>query len=265
VESLTVYAGPGEQFEHLGGLPYGAFVYPLARTGDGIWLQIEYAGFEGWIPRRWVDMAYDVVFLPVPPGYITPVLGSDNLTLTPSAGTPVPDTPPTDEPTASPLPLLPSEPEAAEASAAIPPASATPLPEPVVEEATPQAPGSAPGLGLGRVILIAAGIVGLALSARYLFSARASAIYQGGEFVIARCPVCGEGHLSLEDMGRSRRVVRCDNCRSVLRQLRSGLWRYAVDPLPDREFADRYNGEALGEDQLKDIAAQRARERAAKE
>ena len=96
------------------------------------------------------------------------------------------------------------------------------------------------------------------MSARYLFKARASKRYTRKGFVIERCPACREGTLTLEGTGGSHWVVRCDNCRSVLRQTRDGLWRYAADPLPDKEFADKYNGQVLSEAELVELARKRA-------
>jgi ribosomal protein S27E len=116
-----------------------------------------------------------------------------------------------------------------------------------------------PAFSLGRVALILAGVLGVGASVWYLMAGRTSARYRRGEFVVSSCPACREGNLTLENIGRSRRVVRCDNCRSVLRQVRGDEWRYAVDPLPDKDFAERYNEQVLSEDELVEISMGRAR------
>jgi hypothetical protein len=79
-------------------------------------------------------------------------------------------------------------------------------------------------------------------------------------FVLKVCPVCEEGELYLEERGyrllgipRVRRVVRCDTCRSVLRQVGPQRWRYAVDNLENSELYDEFNNQVLTEDELIDI------------
>lgn len=80
--------------------------------------------------------------------------------------------------------------------------------------------------------------------------------YSAG-FVIHTCPVCGQGHLEVEErpyrsvgIPRVRRTVRCDTCRSVLREVGRKRWRYAVDPLANPTLYEAYNGKTLGEDDL---------------
>jgi hypothetical protein len=67
-------------------------------------------------------------------------------------------------------------------------------------------------------------------------------------FPIDTCPACQEGRLHLEEfVQRSmgipsvRRSVRCDMCRSVMREVRPGKWRYTVDPYVNPEMASRYD------------------------
>jgi hypothetical protein len=77
---------------------------------------------------------------------------------------------------------------------------------------------------------------------------------------VSTCPACREGNLTLENLGRSRRVVRCDNCRSVLRQVRGDEWRYAVDPLPDKDFAASNNEKVLSVDEFAELSQERVRQ-----
>jgi hypothetical protein len=89
--------------------------------------------------------------------------------------------------------------------------------------------------------------------------------YMGG-FVVKRCPVCGRGDLVVETrpawflgIQRARHLVRCTECRSVLRQTRPDHWRYAVDPLENPELYRRFNGQEIDEQTLVDLSAQTGR------
>jgi hypothetical protein len=83
-------------------------------------------------------------------------------------------------------------------------------------------------------------------------------------FVVNQCPVCGRGHLSVETrverflgIPRPRRIVRCDNCRSVLRETGARRWRYAVDPLDNPDLYRRWNGQEIDEAALIDLLQKR--------
>jgi hypothetical protein len=72
--------------------------------------------------------------------------------------------------------------------------------------------------------------------------------------MIEKCPVCG-GKLYVEEerarrFGRARRAVRCDSCRSILRQRDNNRWHYAVDPAANAAFHAQYNGQTFTEDAL---------------
>jgi hypothetical protein len=69
------------------------------------------------------------------------------------------------------------------------------------------------------------------------------------------CPACRTGRLHLDEhvsrvfgVPRVYRTVRCDGCRSVLRETQPGLWRYAVDPVADEAFATEHNGKLLDDE-----------------
>jgi hypothetical protein len=77
-------------------------------------------------------------------------------------------------------------------------------------------------------------------------------------FVVEHCPVCKEGHLEVETrqvrvfgIPRPRTTVRCDNCRSVLREVRNGRWRYAVDRAANPALYTQLNGRVVSEDTLR--------------
>lgn len=80
-------------------------------------------------------------------------------------------------------------------------------------------------------------------------------------FIMTRCPVCGEGHLNIEErpyrslgIPRVRRTVRCDSCRSVLREVGRRRWRYAVDPNANTEMYQQLNGRQMSEAELLNLA-----------
>lgn len=80
-------------------------------------------------------------------------------------------------------------------------------------------------------------------------------------FIIERCPVCEVGYLDVEErpyrvlgIPRVRRTVRCDNCRSVLREVGRRRWRYAVDAYANPEMYDELNNTIVTENELIDLA-----------
>ncbi len=80
-------------------------------------------------------------------------------------------------------------------------------------------------------------------------------------FIIEKCPVCRVGNLEVETrtvrilgIPRPRRTIRCDNCRSLLRETGAKRWRYAVDKLANIAMYDRYNGLEVDERVLQKLA-----------
>ena len=53
-----------------------------------------------------------------------------------------------------------------------------------------------------------------------------------------------------------RRLVRCDNCRSVLREVRSGVWRYTIDPFVNEKLAEEHNSQLFSDADLLVFAEQ---------
>ncbi len=113
-------------------------------------------------------------------------------------------------------------------------------------------------------LLLAGGIIATLAVGVYMLSYATSVAalerYADG-FVIQHCPVCYDGELSLEEriyrlMGipRVRRTVRCDNCRSVLREVGKQRWRYAVDPTANDDLYHALNNRTVREGQLLAIA-----------
>lgn len=103
----------------------------------------------------------------------------------------------------------------------------------------------------GVAVIAVLGYIGL-----YLRGVAAVDRYASG-FVIDQCPVCRRGSLQVETrqvrrfgIPSPRRTIRCDTCRSVLRETGSRRWRYAVDPAENPALYQRYNGQELDEDSL---------------
>lgn len=117
------------------------------------------------------------------------------------------------------------------------------------EPPTPAAPvsGNGPAILIGIVALAGIIIYGVL----YWRGAVAADRYKNG-FIIHSCPVCGRGELEVETrvgriagIPRPMHTVRCDSCRSLLREVRPGRWRYAVDPMENVDLAARYNGKII--------------------
>ncbi len=124
---------------------------------------------------------------------------------------------------------------------------------------TPDTGGRFPVEALVGVLMLAAI---LAYAALYLRGAAATERYAAG-FVVDECPVCRRGHLLVEarqervlGIPRARRIVRCTECRSVLRETGYRRWRYAVDPLENAAVYQRYNGQEIDEEALIALAQQ---------
>ena len=93
--------------------------------------------------------------------------------------------------------------------------------------------------------------------------------YEAG-FVVDTCPVCKQGHLTVETrqgrvLGnpRPRTTVRCDNCRSVLREVGSHRWRYAIDRPANPTLYTQLNGKVVDDATLEALNHQAPSPRAA--
>ena len=135
--------------------------------------------------------------------------------------------------------------------------SATNTAVPINVTSSPAATREDDGLGLPVVLLVLLAAVGLgAYVILYALNSAALDRYSTG-FVIHHCPVCGEGYLEIEErfyrsagIPRARRTVRCDNCRSVLREVGRKRWRYAVDPNANPALYDELNSRIMSEAEL---------------
>jgi uncharacterized protein YraI len=103
----------------------------------------------------------------------------------------------------------------------------------------------------GSALLLVLGYVGL-----YWRGLAAADRYAKG-FVVPHCPICGAGELLVETrpgrllgIPRTRHIVRCSNCRSVLRETDNRRWRYAVDRIENPQLYDRLNGREISEEEL---------------
>lgn len=79
-------------------------------------------------------------------------------------------------------------------------------------------------------------------------------------FVVERCPVCKTGNLHVEERNapilgipRSKRMVKCDHCRSVLREVGRENWRYAVDRIENPRMYEKLNGRRITDDQIENL------------
>lgn len=120
------------------------------------------------------------------------------------------------------------------------------------------------GAGLPPEALVGGGLLALVLGYIGLYwrgLAAADRYAQG--FVIDTCPTCKRGRLTIETrqdrflgIPRSRSLVRCDNCKSVLRETGSRRWRYAVDRTANPALYQRWNGNVIDEETLKTLVDQ---------
>ncbi len=126
------------------------------------------------------------------------------------------------------------------------------------ESSVPPASSTEKRSSSGIFIWILGGVGLTALAYLGIYAAQAGTMdrYRDG-FILSTCPVCGEGHLYLDErryrllgIPVARRVVRCDQCRSVLRQVGRQRWRYAVDGAVNRDMFADWNNRLITEQQL---------------
>jgi hypothetical protein len=78
-----------------------------------------------------------------------------------------------------------------------------------------------------------------------------------GHFPLDGCPVCQTGTLHLDEsiqrplgIARVSRLVRCDVCRSVLRQVAPTTWRYSIDSYINESLAQEFSGHVFTDAEL---------------
>ena len=107
-------------------------------------------------------------------------------------------------------------------------------------------------LGAGSVLLVGYGL----LFIRGFVNNRR---YHAG-FVVEQCPVCYRGELVVEKkpnrllgIARPKRVVRCTECRSILREVGHRTWRYAVDGFENEVMFEHLNGKNVTDAELQEF------------
>ncbi len=269
---LVVRAGASHDWVAIGGLNEGEPIDPLGVSADGEWVMIEWEGRPGWVSADFVEWSpgFDPSGLPtVPPP-------------TPIPPTPAPPTPSPPAPTAT---QLRASPTASMTPTHTATATPTDTPSPTgtatpVASATPaQAAAAPPAAGSGEQSgaipgrwwplmpwLGGGGAAALLAAGFYIWqlgrSRRELGRYAGG-FLFDACPTCQRGKLHLDEqvkrlfgMPRVQRTIRCDTCRSVLRQVRPGAWRYTIDPLANPDLAERFSPRVFTDAALPAFAAQ---------
>lgn len=274
VPVLNVRSGPSVGWPRFRALLYGDSVFPVGRNRSGEWIAVDIGGTVGWVWHEGVmwDPALDLTALPViekpsiPPPSATP-LPLPLPSLTPLASTPTRAAPsptvvntsptptresaPTATPTLTPSPTTTPPPQVA----ALPPQS-SPAPEAVIPPSlSSQGPPLTKAwhwLALGGLLALAGIIYGW----RWGRGQREIKRYADG-FPLEVCPTCQSGRLHLEEyiqrplgIAVLRRSVHCDTCRSILRQIRPGWWRYTIDPLVNPALAEEYNGHSFADTDL---------------
>lgn len=262
---LYVREGPSFASAILGSLLYNDSVEPLGRNAAGDWIAIDWQGRIGWVWASLVfwDPALRIETLAVlTPGATLPPRGTGQPTATRQPASPMPSRTPTS--TLAPTATLSSATATSQSAVA-------PLPVPTTAPA-PSSPSPLEGLQgpITSGLLIAGGVILLGVVAYMLRRSagmRQVRRYAKG-FPIDTCPACREGRLHLEEfVQRSmgipsvRRSVRCDMCRSVLREVRPGKWRYTVDPYVNPEMASRYDTRWLAHADLEALGRETGRER----
>ena len=257
VQNAAIRTGPNQEMPIIGGLYYSDPVFPIGRDASGIWVALPFNGRTGWLSSRLVEWAVgmDLNVLPVLPE--NAILGASPASVTPP---PSIARTPTSIPTPEPLRVT------GEAGIIEPPIPATGMPVTATNTPLPGSTGphvtanfpfpSGVMLGGGFILLSAALSYGwLAVSARQELRRYASG------FVLPDCPVCQSGALVLDEkkaytlgLPRVNRLVRCETCRSVLREVRPGTWRYAVDPLVNPDLATLFHGKQFTDEQLPTFA-----------
>jgi len=157
----------------------------------------------------------------------------------------------TDTPTSEPTAEITDEPTiVAQAVESIDP-TPTQLSEFEITEVPPASDNDGTRFPIEAIVAIVLFLLLFLYIALYLNGLTSVERYKDG-FVIEDCPVCHTGRLNVETkqerifgIPRGRHTVRCDNCRSVLRETGNRRWRYAVDRVENPDLYDRYNNKQI--------------------
>lgn len=134
-------------------------------------------------------------------------------------------------------------------------------PPPIIERSRPNETNRTSPLS---PLLLVGGILLTLVVGGYMviYARNAAALdrYASG-FVVRRCPVCQLGVLNVEErvdrilgIPRVKRTVRCDTCRSVLREVGKRRWRYAIDRVASSRLYELLNNQIIREQQLTELA-----------
>jgi uncharacterized protein YraI len=137
----------------------------------------------------------------------------------------------------------------------------TDTPQPLLNETTGDStlPNRLPIEAIVAIVVLLAVLIYVGL---YLRALANLGLYKNG-FVVEICPVCGRGHLTVESkqerflgIPSAKRTVRCDSCRSVLRETGAKKWRYAVDRIENPTLYERLNGREITDAELLQLSKQ---------
>jgi SH3 domain-containing protein len=275
VDALYVRDEPKFDSSVIGLVGYGTAVFPVGRNANTTWVAINWGDSRGWLYKDFIlwdpeasledlEVLAPANLTPFPSD--TPDTGAGSATaVTPSpVATPTveaTDTPeseststPTDHPTPSTTPSETSVPPSATPTEAVA-GVATQPPAPSIFETLPPEVTTGGGIALGVIIL------GAILYLWRRTAANRELDRYRAEFVLSLCPVCLEGHVQLDEVvkhslgiPRVSRSARCDNCRSVLRQIKPGEWRYSVDSYANPDFAKQFGKRNLTDAELSELS-----------
>ena len=261
VDNLIIRAGASTEWRAIGVLTYGAEVFPVGRSFDGEWaiIEINPAGELGWLAQQYIDWSPDFNFEALPvivPGPTPTETASPSPSFTPSSlpteeVTATEEASPTPAPSATPVPAASDTPLPPTASATPVPAAAIPTGIPTTNPtALPSPPPTVQTSGTPIWVWGGGGLL-LAVLALYFWrwlAARSELRRYADGFVLDTCPVCQIGGLHIDrhvgyqlGVPTVRRIVRCDHCNSIIRQMRPGVWRYAVDPHANPDLAANHD------------------------
>lgn len=273
VQAAAVRIAPFPTSPSLGSIPYNSEVHGLGRSANGSWIAVNWENTDiGWVLEEIIlwHPDFDVTTLPVliPPFDEAALLVTTTPTTVPATNTAAPtDAAATEAPpsaTQTPAPTetatvteLPSETPVPAVAEVNPNPTTEPEPTAPPPSTTPPMGGYLPFVGIGVPIILLLGLYGW----QFARGQREVSRY-AKTFPLANCPVCQWGALSLDEtiqrplgIAHVTRTVRCDTCRSVLRQVDAGEWRYAIDPYINPQLAAEYDGKTFDDNRLREFVA----------
>jgi uncharacterized protein YraI len=167
-----------------------------------------------------------------------------------------------DEPTSTDEPSTTAEPTSTQTPTTEPTlAPIEPQPEPTLTEVIAPDGSDSPAPRLPLEIIIGGVVIALALLYILLYVRGQSTVdrYIDG-FPLKDCPVCVEGVLTVDTrierslgIPNGKHIIRCNKCRSTLRETDARQWRYAVDRSANPKLYQAYNNRTLSEREVLNI------------